>query len=246
MNEYDAIAAFYDCEHAHFEDDIQFYLHALPPGTVLEVGSGTGRVAGKLAAAGYQVHGIEPSESMLVWARERFNDTPNPTFALGSLSDLPGGRRFASAILSLNTLWHITDARSQVAALRNLRRTMAPGAMLLLDVTNPLSMADRGANGQVRERFRGPCGDALLVIQSAAWDDQASQLLHLDLTYDCVSSSGAVTRTPSSLLLRYLYRSEVELMLELAGFQLREIFGSYEMGAFTADSDNILAVAIST
>jgi SAM-dependent methyltransferase len=243
VNEYDRIADFYDCEHAHFDEDIQFFLRALPPGPVLEVGSGTGRVAGNLARSGCQVHGIEPSGAMLERARQQFKNSANLTFSLGSLSDLPEDGTYASVILSLNTLWHLTDMQDQVAALTNLKRVMAPGALLLVDLTNPLSMADRGADGQVRERFRGRCGDGLLVVQSAAWDDMGSQLLELELTYDCITGSGAVTRTPASLLLRYLYRSELELMLQLAGFRLREVFGSYLMEPFTADSENILAVA---
>jgi SAM-dependent methyltransferase len=243
VDPYQRIAAFYDCEHADFGDDIQFYLNSLPPGPVLEAGAGTGRVAGPLAGAGFQVHGIDPSPAMLQRARQRYGRLRNVSFGSGSLLDLPHDRRFASAVLTLNTLWHLTDQREQVAALVGLRRVLEPDGLLLTDLTNPLAMADRGAGGQVRERFRGPCSDSLLIIQSAAWDDQAAQLLHLELIYDCVSPTGSVARTPATLVLRYLYLAEFALMLQLAGFQMRDVFGSYDLLPFEVDSDNILVVA---
>lgn len=243
VDPYRRIAEFYDCEHADFQDDIQFYLRALPEGPVLDVGTGTGRVASSLADAGYTVHGIDPSPSMLERAHERAGESGNPHFASGSLSDLPVDSHFSSVVLSLNTLWHVTEQWDQIAALRNVGRVLEPRGLVFIDLTNPLAMADRGANGQIRERFRGPCSDSLLIVQSAAWDDQSTQLLHLELTYDCVSSSGSVQRTPASLVLRYLYRSEIELMLRLAGLRLHEVFGSYDMDPFDGAGENMLVVA---
>jgi SAM-dependent methyltransferase len=243
MDPYERIAEFYDCEHGDFEDDIHFYQQAVPEGEVLEVGVGTGRVAAALAARGRRVHGLDPSESMLRRAREQHVSRGSLRLERGSLPDLPDKHLYDAVILSLNTLWHVTDMAAQVQSLRAAGLALQPGGLLLVDLTNPLAMADRGAQGEVRERFRGPCGTSLLIAQSAAWDDQAEQTLRLELSYDCLAADGSVTRTAASLLLRYLYRSELELMLQLAGLEVRQVFGSYDMDPFDATSTNILTVA---
>jgi SAM-dependent methyltransferase len=243
MDSYERIAPFYDCEHQAFTEDIDFFVNALPEGPVLEIGSGTGRVAAALAAAGYRVTGIDPSSSMLERARQSYSGRPNLTFVQGSLPGLTFPSGFRSAILSLNTLWHLGEQRLQVKALRDARESLDSEGLLFVDLTNPLSMADRGADGTVRQRFRGPCENSLLTVSSAAWDDEAAQILRLELTYDRLEPAGAVARTTASLTLRYIYRAELELMLELAGFRVRDVFGSYEMDPYTQQSENILAVA---
>jgi SAM-dependent methyltransferase len=243
MDPYERIAAFYDCEHAGFRDDIEFYLQALPGGSVLEIGAGTGRIAGELASAGLHVCAVDPSEAMLSRARRRWGSRPNLSFQHGSLpAELPAGT-FDAVILSLNTLWHLDDAGRQLASLKSVRSRLRPGGMLFVDLTNPLSMADRGAQGEIRERFRGVCGQGELTVQSAAWDDEAEQQLLLHLTYDCVSEGPTLQRTLATLSLRYVYRSELELMLGSCGFLVRAVFGDYDTSPYTAVSPNILSVA---
>lgn len=243
MDPYERIAALYDCEHADFDDDIRFYLHALQPGSVLEIGTGTGRVARALAAAGYQVRAIDPSEAMLLRARAVAGSAPGVRFESGALPELRLNQKFENVILSLNTLWHVADPTAQLQALRAVHGALAPGGLLYLDLTNPLSMADRGANGQVRERYRGLCGDSVLLVQSAAWDDEANQILTLHLSFDRVSENGTVDRTLTALRLRYLYRSEVELMLAAGELRVRAVFGSYDMESYGGGSSNLIVVA---
>lgn len=243
MDPYERIAALYDCEHADFDDDIRFYLHALQPGPVLEIGTGTGRVARAIAEAGHRVRALDPSEAMLRRARAGAGGRTNLVLAFGALPNLEVDEEFSNVIVSLNTLWHLADAGEQLQALRAIYRALPVGGLLLLDLTNPLSLADRGADGQVRERYRGPCGGSTLIVQSAAWDDEAGQILSLHLTFDCVSDDGTINRTPAALRLRYLYRSELELMLAASGLHLRAVFGSYDMEPYEASSPNLLVVA---
>lgn len=243
MDPYERIADFYDCEHADFGDDIRFYLHAMQPGSVLEIGTGTGRIARALGDAGYRVQGVDPSDAMLARARAGADPAAAVTFRRAALPELRLAERFNNAILSLNTLWHLTDPAAQLAALRAVRGALEPGGLAFLDFTNPLSMADRGADGLVRERFRGKCGEATLLVQSSAWDDEAEQLLTLRLTYDRVSEGGSVDRTLAELTLRYLYRSEVALMAVAAGLHVRAVFGSYDMSPYASDSSNLIVVA---
>jgi SAM-dependent methyltransferase len=243
MDPYERIANLYDCEHADFNDDIRFYLHAIRPGSVLEIGTGTGRIARALGEAEYQVLALDPSDAMLARARALAGPTSRITFRRGALPALDLRGQFDNVILSLNTLWHLPDQTAQLAAMRAVRDALAPGGLAFLDLTNPLSMADRGADGQVRERYRGRCGGTTLLVQSAAWDNEADQILELHLTFDCLSDDGAVERTLTELTLRYLYRSELVLMAAAADLQIRAVFGSYDLSPYAADSSNLIVVA---
>ena len=67
VNHYDSWAEIYDWVFARRRDDVRFYVEQARRfgGPVLELGSGTGRVAIPIAQAGIEVVGLESSTAML-------------------------------------------------------------------------------------------------------------------------------------------------------------------------------------
>lgn len=243
MDPYDLIAAYYDQEHAGFTEDIDLYLEHLPAGRVLEMGAGSGRLTEALARAGLEVWAVDRSDAMLQRARHRLGEPPHVHLIHADMVQLDLDITFTSAVFTLNTLWHVTDAGSQVDVLRVARRHLEDGGLLIADHSNPLTLADRRANGQVRQRYHGVSESQSLTIWSAAWDDEVEQTLSLTLHYDVTDNEGSVGRVSSDLLLRYVYRSELELMLQAAGFQVREVFGTYDEEEYGSESPNLILLA---
>lgn len=243
MDDYEHIAAYYDCEHDRFVEDIAFYLDRITGGPVLEIGVGTGRIMAPLLGSGLEVWGVDPSAAMLQRAERRVRSFPAAHLLRGGVDVLPPDARFPTVILPLNTLWHIPDNDAQVHLLRTIRTRMTSGSRLFIDVSNPLSLADRGARGAMRERFSGQCEGGHLRIVSAAWDNEAEQQLQLSLTYDLTRPDGSLLRTHATLELRYLYQYELELVLGQAGFSVVDLYGSYEGEPYETESPNLIAVA---
>jgi 2-polyprenyl-3-methyl-5-hydroxy-6-metoxy-1,4-benzoquinol methylase len=80
---FDAFAA----SGADVHGEASFCAALLPPGArVLDAGCGTGRVAIRLAAQGFDVVGLDVDDSMLAVARDH---DPALTWVLGDLADLP-------------------------------------------------------------------------------------------------------------------------------------------------------------
>jgi SAM-dependent methyltransferase len=99
----------------------------LPPGTeILDAGCGSGRNMADLAHYG-TVTGLELADASVLWARNRGVGT----VVQGSITEAPfADDRFDFAV-SLDVLEHIEDDRK---ALRELRRVVRPGAILLVTV----------------------------------------------------------------------------------------------------------------
>jgi SAM-dependent methyltransferase len=243
MDPYEKIAPFYDCEHAEFRDDIELYLQLLPQGPVLEVGCGTGRITEALAQAGFTVLGVDRSDAMLARARSRLSHVPRVHLVHGAIADVSLDMHFQSALLPLNTLWHFPGTEDQLAALRAIHVALVPDGMLVVDLTNPLTMADRGARGEHRQHFRHYSAGGSVTGTASAWDDEAEQQLHLSLTYDQIDAGGRNKRATAELELRYIYRYELELLLLHAGFRLHQLFGSYDLEPYSAHSPSLIAVA---
>jgi SAM-dependent methyltransferase len=244
MDPYQHIVQLYDLEHDALEDDTTFYLNLITEGPVLEVGCGTGRIVERLARAGLDTYGIDPSEAMLAVARKRLAGLERAHLFHMSVEQLKLPYIFQSAILPLNVLWHLADLETQVQSLRLVRQHMLEGGMLVVDVSNPHTMADRQAANEVRLRFRSDSGTEQVYGFSAAEDAEADQTLHVSLWYDVIGSDGTIRRTGTEISLRYTYRFELELALHAAGFRVVQTYGSYDLEPYSTDSTNVLMVGI--
>ncbi|HEY2907682.1 MAG TPA: class I SAM-dependent methyltransferase [Vicinamibacterales bacterium] len=86
--------------------------------TVLDVGTGTGRAALLLAAAGAKVTGVDASEEMLAIARQRAAQQGiELAFLAGDAHALDFGDRSFDTVVSLRVLMHTPDWRRFVAEL---------------------------------------------------------------------------------------------------------------------------------
>ncbi len=241
-------AEYYDAIHANLREDIGLWLSfaGRTDRPVLEVGCGTGRIAFELARAGHEVTGVEPSPSMLARARQRAEDDAlDVTFIEGVVSHLTLERdHYGLVILPNDVFLYCLDGEEQRAMLESLRDVLTFNGLLALDLPGPMSALDPESNGQPLLVFTGETDagqrfDCWHVHE----DDLADQVRHLRITYESVGDDGIVRRRVSEHRLRYLYRFEVEYLLHLAGLVLVDVYGDYDLGPLTNDSERMIVVA---
>ncbi len=117
---------------ADVHGEASFCAALVPPGArVLDAGCGTGRVAIRLAALGFDVVGVDVDESMLDVAREQ---APDATWLRGDLAHLPDDllddRSFDLVVLAGNVVPLLAPG-TLPDAVRRLTRTLAPGGLLV-------------------------------------------------------------------------------------------------------------------
>jgi SAM-dependent methyltransferase len=100
----------------------------LPPARILEVGCGSGAVAGALHRSGYAVVGIDTAEVLVRKAHERI---PEATFIAGKLEDLAPEHGPFDAIGFFDVLEHLDDPSLLV---RQAMRHARPGALVVATV----------------------------------------------------------------------------------------------------------------
>lgn len=139
---------------AHFDDIADEYDDSLPPhvvehylekrthfirnllgsGKILDVGCGTGVVAGRLAAAGYDVTGADPSPGMLAYLAEH---APEVRAVAGSATDLPFENDSFDLTYCVAVMHHIAEPEAVHRSLREMVRVTRPGGQILIWDHNP-------------------------------------------------------------------------------------------------------------
>ena len=126
--EYDASLPPHVVEH-YLDKRVAFVRNHCPLGPALDVGCGTGVLAGRLAQAGYRMTGVDPSQGMLDVLSAR---TPAVAAVRGSGTDLPFDDDSFELVLSVATMHHIADPEAVRKTLHEMVRVARPSGRVLI------------------------------------------------------------------------------------------------------------------
>ncbi len=133
---YDPLAFIYNTHWAQPERLMlpldRFILPELDPGAeILDLCCGTGQTAAMLTEHGYEVTGIDGSESMLVFARE---NAPDADFITGDVRTFSMPGRFDAVVSQYDSLNHILSVEELLTVFRNVHAALVPGGVFLFDL----------------------------------------------------------------------------------------------------------------
>lgn len=133
-------ALLYSQLHRGNPGDVAHYVDVCAGATsVLELGSGAGRIAMALAACGLEVTGLELSESLAALARSRTQREPAElqrrlTWCSGDMRHMDLRRTFDRILLPYNGLYCLGGMRGALACFERAAEHLNPGGELWLDV----------------------------------------------------------------------------------------------------------------
>jgi len=142
-------AAFYDVVTAadvRLAGDIGIYAELAPPGAqVLELGTGSGRVAAALAERGFAVTGIDIARPMLEQAKARLGSLPADVagrieLRLGDMTALDLKRAFDLVICPYFGLAHLPAGAAWRNAFATAARHLADGGLAAFHLPSPAAM----------------------------------------------------------------------------------------------------------
>jgi len=248
---FDRFARFYDDDYRNYQDDIEVIamLAAECGDPLLELGCGTGRVLVPLAAAGHTISGIDISRRLIAGAAHKLAQHGLGERATLVQADLRtfdlAYKDFSFAFCTSNTLMHFVSADEQLDVLRNAWRHLRPGGNLFIDLFNPDIARLLAINGlmEFADRWLDNTTGAEVQKWSVRTLDLAEQLQETLFIYEETFADGRGRRTNCPFTLRFLWRSEAELMLRLAGFVVADVWGDLDGSAYSTESEHLILLA---
>lgn len=249
MSDYDSIAPFYDIEHADFGEDLDMYRNfaELCGGKILELACGSGRLLLPLAREGYMLTGVDTSAGMLEIARlalAKEGLTARCQLVQQDMCALQLQEKFRLAMIALGSFGHVITRPQQQQALAAIRQHLSLGATFILDISNEDARYMEALSGQMLHQGTWQQADGSYVTHFLSPASSTSQHL-LDLThfYEVHRQGGNVQRSVSQTGLYLFERNETELLLDQAGFRVKNIYGNYEFGPYEHDSARMIFIA---
>jgi SAM-dependent methyltransferase len=208
--------------------------HAGQPPRALELAIGTGRVALPLRARGVEVSGIDISEEMVAKLRAKPGGEAIPV-TMGDFADVAVDDAFPLIYLPFNTIFGLLSQERQVECFQNVAAHLEPGGRFILDCFVP-------------DVKRFDHHNTRMAVSSLESVDRHTYEMSI---YDPVNqriSTHIVRRTSDGEIavlpveIRFAWPSELDLMARLAGLELEDRFGWYDLRPYTERSTNHISI----
>ncbi|MEH1016992.1 class I SAM-dependent methyltransferase [Micromonospora sp. CPCC 206060] len=199
-------------------------------GRALEFAIGTGRVAVPLAARGVPVTGIELSPAMIDKLRTKADEAAIPVI-VGDMASPAAPGEYTLVYLVYNTIANLLTQAEQVACFRNAARHLTPGGRFVIELWVPeLRKLPPGQEATVWH-----CEPGYIGLDT--YDVLHQHVVSHHFRFDD-SRQAQLFRTPH----RYIWPAELDLMAQLAGFELEARHADWAGAEFTAESRSHVSV----
>jgi SAM-dependent methyltransferase len=199
-------------------------------GPVLEFAVGTGRVAIPLAERGLRVTGIELSRPMIDQLRTKADEATLPVIE-GDMTSTVAPGEYTLVYLVFNTISNVLTQAGQVECFRNAARHLGPGGRFLIELGVPdLRTLPPGQPATVFSAEPG-------YIGLGTYDTLRQRLVSHHVWFGD-DNQAKVFRSPH----RYIWPAELDLMGQLAGFELESRHADWTGAEFTGESRSHVSV----
>jgi SAM-dependent methyltransferase len=193
-------------------------------GRALEFAIGTGRVAVPLAERGVAVTGIELSQPMIDRLRMKAGESTIPVIA-GDMANASAPGEYTLVYLVYNTISNLLTQAEQVACFRNAARHLPRGGRFVIE----LGMPDLRKLPPGQQAVVWHCEPGYIGLDT--YDVARQHMVSHHFRFD-ESRQARLSRSPH----RYIWPAELDLMAQLAGFELETRHADWHGTEFTAGS----------
>ena len=199
-------------------------------GRALELAIGTGRVAVPLSERGVPVSGIEIAPAMVERLREKVDAATMPV-VIGDMTTATVSGEFSLAFLVFNGISNVLTQAEQIACFQNAARHLTPGGRFVIELWVPELPKEPPA----AQAIVGRVEPGYIMVDT--YDVVAQHVVSNHFRFSDTAPP-TLFRSPH----RYVWPAELDLMAQLAGFELESRHADWSGSPFTETSRSHISV----
>lgn len=245
--DYEKIAHLYD-SYCRVTEDLPFFLQECSKrdGSVLELMCGTGRISVPLLEAGVNVTCVDASPAMLAILKQKLVARGlNAPVVQADVSCLNLSTPFDLVLLPFQSFHELHSPAEQRQALQEIARSLTPNGRFICTLHNPKVRLQSVGQGASRygpfPRVDGKEGSVSLSVDlNYAPDTGLVSGWQTICELDAADRQVAEHRLPVQFSLMEL--EQFRDLIQSVGFQIEEVFGSYDRSPFDPDTSPYMIV----
>lgn len=226
----------YDAEYGGYQGDFDLFFNLISEGNVLDLACGTGRLAIPMAQKGFNVIGLDASESMLALAREKSKELLIE-WIQGDIRDFQLNKTFDLILMAGNAFQALLSEEDQIQMLACVRKHLKPTGLFVFNTRNPRVNNFKDVNEfEFWHNFQDQHGDEVKV-----YGQQQSDPSHQSVTYT-TKRIWRDKETLTQIRLRFTPYDQLMKLLERVEFGVNDVYGDDKKTPFHKESSSIITV----
>ena len=239
------LSRFYDVIYHQVRDGVDntFYLEKIrnARGSVLEAGSGTGRLFAGALKNGADIYGIDISPSMIGILKKKLSREQQKRISLQNIVDFRLDKKFGLVIASFRVFMHLTGKMDQLSALNNVWDHLNREGEFIFDVFVPdLKLLQTGMDRVTDFDAEYEPGNRVKRTSSSK-PDLVNQILNVTFRFEWNEQEKNYTGEWKTTM-RYFFRFELEHLVERSKFRKYRIIGDFLGNELTSDSKEFIVI----
>jgi ubiquinone/menaquinone biosynthesis C-methylase UbiE len=237
----------YDLQNERYDEDYplieqQAQMTQATGGPLLDLACGTGRMALRLAALGYQMTGVDITAEMIAHARQKaVRQAASIEWVIADARTLQLQKQFAFIYMLGNALQFFLTQQDQEALLARVREHLLPEGFFLFATRNPCPRNLLEVRYPGGKSYALPTGGQLVVTEQQRYDPTTC-IQHYTRHLVFHHTTGQPDEQTLRVALRYLSPQDMETLLFSNGFQIHACYGNWQLAPLTATSPAMIYV----
>ncbi len=209
-------------------------------GPILELCCGSGRVTQELIKDGHNITAIDNSNEMLDILRAK--NLPNLEILNSDMTTFKLDRKFKLAFISYSSFQQLLTLEEQIKCLNNIHDHLEYEGVLAMDI-NPRICAGEDLLPRTHSyTAEYPTNNSTVTMFTSHVIDRINQIIHWKDEYLEIDEVGKEQRTFIEISLKECSKDYMKLLFIKCNFEIINIYGDFDKGDVTEDSENLIYV----
>ena len=207
---------------------------------ILELCCGSGRITQELVKYGHNIYAIDNSIEMLEILRSK--NLPNVEVHNSDMTTFKLDIKFKFAFISYSSFQQLLTLEEQIKCLNNIHDHLEDGGVLAMDINPQICEGAEILPRTHSYTAEYPINNSTLTMFTSYRIDRINQVKHWIGEYLEIADNGKERITYVDISLKECSKDHMKLLFEKCNFEIINIFGDFDEGNVTEDSENLIYV----